>query len=152
MSFEEKIKSLNLILPSAPSAIAAYIPAKKNGNIIYTSGQLPLKEGKLIYTGKVGKDLDVQQAKEAMQQSCLNALAAIKALTGSLDSIQSIVKLTAFVASHENFTEQHLVANAASELLFSIFGEIGRHARSAVGLTVLPLNAPVELEMIIEVK
>lgn len=151
MSFEEKLKELNLTLPDPPKAIASYIPAKKMGNLIFTSGQLPLKNGVLVSTGRVGETATIEQAKLAMKQSCLNALSATKALIDDLDKIKSIIKLTAFVSSSNDFFEQHLVANEASELLFQLFGEKGRHARSAVGLNALPLNATVELEMILEI-
>lgn len=151
MSFEVKLKELNISLPDPPKAIASYIPAKKIGNLIFTSGQLPMKNGVLVSVGRVGETAKIEDAKLAMRQSCLNALAAIKSLTGNLDKIKNIVKLTAFVSSSNDFFEQHLVANEASELLFQIFGETGRHSRSAVGLNSLPLNASVELEMIVEI-
>lgn len=151
MSIESKISELGYTLPASPKAIASYIPAKMIGKLIFTSGQLPLKNGELVLKGKIGKNISVQDTKQSMEAACLNALAAIKGVCGSLDSIQNIVKITVFVASEPEFTEQHLVANFASELLMKIFGESGRHSRSAVGVSSLPLDACVELEMIAEV-
>ncbi|TGK06637.1 RidA family protein [Leptospira semungkisensis] len=147
MSILEKIKSLGLELPPTPKAIAAYIPASQSGNLVFTSGQLPMKDGKLMLTGILGAGLGVEDVKAAAEQAALNALAAISGVIGDLDQIKSIVKIGVFVASSPEFTEQHLVANHASNLLLSIFGEAGRHARFAVGNSSLPLGAPVEVEM-----
>ncbi|HMV45435.1 MAG TPA: RidA family protein [Leptospiraceae bacterium] len=152
MPIEEKIKSLGLTLPPVPKAIASYIPANGSGKLVFTSGQLPMKDGKLLYTGQTGKDVTIEQAREAMKQSCLNALSAIKGYIGDLDQIQKVVKIGAFVSSAESFFEQHIVANAASDLLLEIFGEPGKHARFAIGVNTLPLNACVELEVTVEVK
>ncbi|MBK6607611.1 MAG: RidA family protein [Leptospiraceae bacterium] len=152
MSIEEKLKSLGLELPPIPKAIASYIPANGAGNLVFTSGQLPMKEGKLLYTGRTGAEVSLEQAKEAMKQSCLNALAAIKGYIGDLDKIGRVVKIGAFVSSDNAFFEQHLVANAASDLLMELFGEAGKHARFAIGVNALPLNACVELELTVEVK
>lgn len=151
MSIETRLQELGITIPTAPKAIASYIPANRSGNLVFTSGQLPLIDGKLFLAGKVGKDISIEKAGEAARISCLNALAAIKGVIGDLKQIQKIVKLGVFVASDENFYEQHLVANFASELLVSLFGEAGRHARFAVGTSSLPLNAVVEIEMIAEV-
>ena len=120
--------------------------------MVFTSGQLPMKEGKLLYTGRTGAEVSLDQAKEAMKQSCLNALAAIKGYIGDLDKIGRVVKIGAFVSSDNAFFEQHLVANAASDLLMELFGEAGKHARFAIGVNALPLNACVELELTVEVK
>jgi enamine deaminase RidA (YjgF/YER057c/UK114 family) len=152
MSFEKKITELGIILPDPPKAIASYIPANKADKFVFTSGQLPLKEGKLISTGKVGKEVSMQNAQLGMTQACLNALSAIRAIIGDLDKIEKIVKLGAFVSSENDFYEQHLVANAASDLLFSIFGESGRHSRFAIGVNTLPLNSSVELEVTVLLK
>jgi len=148
---EEKLRQLNLVLPEAPKPLAAYVPCARAGNLIFVSGMLPLKGGKLVYEGKLGKELSLEQGKEAAKLACLNALSAIKSEIRELKKISKIVKLTCYVASAESFTEQHLVANAASELLISIFGEKGKHARAAVGVASLPKNAAVEIEMIVEV-
>ncbi len=147
MSILDKIKSLGLELPPTPKAIAAYIPAARTGNLVFTSGQLPLKDGKLLLTGTLGAGLVVDDLKAATEQATLNGLAAIAGVIGELDQIQAIVKIGVFVASTSDFTEQHLVANHASNLLLSIFGEKGKHARFAVGNASLPLGAPVEVEI-----
>ena len=152
MSIEEKLKSLGLELPPIPKAIASYIPANRSGNLVFTSGQLPTKEGKLLFTGRTGGEVSLDEAKEAMKQSCLNALAAVKGVIGDLDKITKVVKVGAFVSSDNSFYEQHLVANAASDLLMELFEDLGRHARFAIGVNALPLNACVELELTVEVK
>lgn len=152
MLFEEKLKELGLTLPPPPKAIASYKPANRSGDRVFTSGQLPVREGKLIYTGKVGSDVSMEHAREAAEQSCLNALSAVKSLLGDSATIKRIIKVGVYVASANEFHEQHLVANAASDLLVKIFGEEGRHARFAIGVNVLPLNAPVEIEMTVEVE
>ncbi|MCW7492039.1 RidA family protein [Leptospira sp. 2 VSF19] len=152
MPIHDKLKQLGLEIPPVPAALAAYIPSKRSGNLIFTSGQLPLIGGKLRKTGKVGKDLSLEEAKEEAKQCVLNALAAILLHVESLDKIKSIVKLGVFVSGTSEFTEQHLVANGASELLATIFGEKGKHARFAIGVSSLPLDASVELEMVAEVE
>ena len=136
---------------TTPAAIAAYIPAKRVGNTILTSGQLPIKEGKIILTGKLGKDVSIAATKDAAELACLNALAATKALSGELDSIKQVVRVVVFVNSAADFYEQHLVANHASEFLAEIFGDKGKHCRSAVGVYALPLNSCLELELTVEV-
>ncbi|TGK79592.1 RidA family protein [Leptospira bourretii] len=151
MPIQDHLKELGLEIPPVPAALAAYIPSKRSGNLIFTSGQLPLVGGKLRKTGKVGKDLSIEEAKEEAKQCVLNALAATLLHIDSLDKIKSIVKLGVFVAGTPEFTEQHLVANGASELLATIFGEKGKHARFAIGVSSLPLDAAVELEMVAEV-
>ncbi|MEM7182177.1 MAG: RidA family protein [Spirochaetota bacterium] len=151
MYIEEKIDSLGKSLPTAPAAIAAYIPAKQVGTTILTSGQLPLQEGKVILTGKLGKDITIEDTKEAAELACLNALAATKALCGKLDAIKQVVRVVVYVNSAADFYEQHLVANHASEFLAEIFGEKGKHCRSAVGVYALPLNSCLELELTVEV-
>ncbi|WP_066632609.1 RidA family protein [Desulfolucanica intricata] len=152
MSVEEKIKTLGLSIPQAPKPVAAYIPAVKTGDYIYTSGQLPLVEGELKYKGKLGRDLSVEEGYEAAKICALNCLGIIKSMVESLDDIEKIVKLTGFVNSSEGFTEQPKVINGASLLLAQIFGDKGTHARSAVGVSELPLGAAVEVEIIVKVK
>jgi len=149
---EEKIKELGFEVPEVAKPLAAYIPAKKVGNLVMTSGQVPLVKGKIKYAGKVGKELSEEDGQKAAQVCALNCLAAIKGVIGNLDKILEVVKLTVFVASTEDFTAQPKVANGASELIGKIFGEAGRHVRSAVGVTSLPLNAAVEIEMIVRVE
>lgn len=149
---EEKIKELGFDLPQVAKPLAAYIPAKQIGNLVMTSGQVPVVIGEIKYKGKVGKDLSEEDGQKAAQICALNCLAAIKGVIGSLDKIAEVIKLTVFVASAENFTAQPKVANGASELIGQIFGEAGKHARSAVGVTALPLDAAVEIEMIVSVK
>jgi len=149
MSVESNLYKLGLILPPVPSAIATYIPVKKLGNLIYTSGQIPFKEGKIVNQGKVGKELSIEKAGEALEICCLNALSAIQTVV-ELSEIKNISKITIFVASDPEFYEHHLVANYASNLLISIFEDKGKHTRSALGVSSLPLNACVELELIVE--
>ena len=148
---EEKIKELGLELPEVAKPLAAYIPAKQVGNLVMTSGQVPLVKGIINFAGKVGKELSEEEGQKAAQICALNCLAAIKGVIGNLDKIVEVVKLTVFVASAEDFTAQPKVANGASELIGKIFGEAGKHVRSAVGVTALPLNASVEIEMIVRV-
>ncbi|MDF3818782.1 RidA family protein [Leptospira sp. 96542] len=151
MSIESTISQLGIQIPPVPEALAAYIPSKRSGNLIFTSGQLPLVAGKLQKTGKLGKEVSLEEGKMEAKQCVLNALASILLHIDSLEKISSIVKLGVYVASSPNFTEQHLVANGASEVIASIFGEKGKHARFAIGVSSLPLDASVELEMIVEV-
>jgi enamine deaminase RidA (YjgF/YER057c/UK114 family) len=148
---EEKIKELGFELPEVAKPLAAYIPAKQVGNLVMTSGQVPFVKGVINFIGKVGKELSEEEGQKAAQICALNCLAAIKGVIGNLDKIVEVVKLTVFVASAEEFTAQPKVANGASELIGKIFGEAGKHVRSAVGVTALPLNASVEIEMIVRV-
>lgn len=148
---EEKIRELGFEIPEAAKPLAAYIPAKQVGNLVMTSGQVPLVKGEIRYKGKVGKDLSEEDGIKAAQVCALNCLAAIKSVIGDLDKIVEIEKLTVFVASCESFTAQPKVANGASELIGKIFGEAGKHVRSAVGVTVLPLDSAVEIEMIVKI-
>lgn len=152
MAITEHLNALGIQIPPVPKALAAYIPSKRTGNLIFTSGQLPLREGKLQKTGKLGKNVSLEEAKEEARQCVLNALSTLLLHIPSLDHVKSIVKLGVYVASAENFIEQHLVANGASELLSQIFGEQGKHARFAIGVSSLPLDASVELEMTVEVE
>ncbi len=148
---EERLAELGLSIPEAVKPLAAYVPAVRTGNYIYTSGQLPMREGSLIRTGKVGGEVTPEQAVDCAQQCALNGLAAVKSLVGELSSVVRVVKVVAFVASTPDFTGQPGVANGASELMGEVFGEAGQHARSAVGVAVLPLDAPVEVELVVEV-
>lgn len=145
-----RLAELGLTLPELVPPIAAYVPAVRSGNHVHVSGQLPIADGELLATGKVGAEVTAEQARQLAAQCALNALAAVDALVG-LDRVVQIVKVTGFVASAEGFTGQPTVLNGASELLGKVFGDAGRHARSAVGVAELPLGAPVEIDMIVEV-
>jgi enamine deaminase RidA (YjgF/YER057c/UK114 family) len=151
MGARERLAELGLELPKVVPPVAAYVPAARTGNLVYTSGQLPMVDGKLPATGKVGGEVGAGQAKELAATCALNALAAIDALAG-LENVVRIVKVVGFVASTPDFTGQPGVVNGASELFGSVFGEAGQHARSAVGVSALPLDAPVEVEVIAEVR
>lgn len=150
--FEEKIKQMEITIPEPVKPLAAYIPAMQVGNLVMTSGQVPIASGAVKYQGKVGKDLSEEEGKEAAKLCAINCLSAVKSVIGSLDKINRVLKLTVFIASAEGFTAQPKVANGASELIGEIFGEAGKHVRSAVGVSELPLNSAVEIEMIVEVK
>ena len=152
MKLQEKLDSLGIVLPSVPGPFGAYVPAKRSGNLIFVAGQLPMKEGKLLAIGQVPSRCSVEQAKTAARQCVINALAAIKAIEGSLDIIRGVVRVGAFVNSDTNFTQQPQVANGASEFLLELFGDAGRHARAAVGVNTLPLDAAVEVEFIFELE
>ncbi len=144
----QRLSELGLVLPPAPKPLAAYVPATRSGGLVYTSGQIPTRDGELVARGKVGAEVSLETAVECARVAVLNAVAVLADEAGGLDEIERIVKVTVFVASVPDFTGQPQVANGASELLAEIFGEAGRHARSAVGLTALPLDAPVEIEVI----
>ncbi len=147
----ERLAALGLVLPPVATPVAAYVPAVRTGNYVYTSGQLPLVDGKLQVTGKVGESVSPADAVGLARVCALNALAAAADAAGGLDAIARVVKVTGFVASAPAFTGQAQVINGASEFLIEVLGEAGRHARSAVGMAVLPLDSPVEVEMIVEV-
>ncbi len=147
---EQALAELGLTVPEVVKPVAAYVPAVRTGEYVYTSGQLPMRDGSLMATGKVGGDVTPEEAYECAQQCALNAIAAVKAEIGDLSLVRRVVKVVAFVASTSDFTGQPAVANGASELLGKVFGEAGRHARSAVGVAVLPLDAPVEVEIVVE--
>ena len=149
---EGKINQLGFTVPAAPKPLASYIPAVKSGNLVFTAGQLPIKDGSLIFKGKLGKDLNEEDGKKAAQLCALNCLSVIKNEIESLDNIDRIIKMTVFVSSSEGFINHPQVANGASDLIKDIFGENGKHVRSAVGVAELPLNAPVEIEMIVRTK
>jgi enamine deaminase RidA (YjgF/YER057c/UK114 family) len=148
---EQRLAELGLTLPEVAAPLAAYVPAVRTGDHVYTSGQLPLVKGELAATGKVGAEIDPEQARELARICALNALAAVKSVVGDLSRIVRVVKVVGFVASAPGFTGQPQVVNGASELLADVLGEAGRHARSAVGVAVLPLDAPVEVELIAEI-
>jgi enamine deaminase RidA (YjgF/YER057c/UK114 family) len=147
---EERLRELGLELPGVPAPLAAYVPAVRSGAWVFTSGQLPFKDGTLVATGKVGAEVDEAAAVAAARLCALNALATVHSVTGDL-SVVRIVKVVGFVASAPGFTAQPAVVNGASELLGEVFGDRGRHARSAVGVASLPLDAPVEVELVAEV-
>ncbi|MDR7867312.1 MAG: RidA family protein [Sporomusaceae bacterium] len=152
MSIESKLKEMGLTLPEAPKPVAAYVPAVASGGYVYTAGQIPFVGGELKYKGKVGRDLDESQGYEAARVCVLNCLSVIKAQVGSLDNVEQVVKVTGFVSSAPGFNGQPKVINGASELLGQLFGDKGLHARSAVGVNELPLDAACEVEMIVKVK
>jgi enamine deaminase RidA (YjgF/YER057c/UK114 family) len=149
---EEILRKLEINLPDSPVPLAAYVPAKQSGNLVFTAGQLPIVNGELISKGLLGQDVEIEEANKAARICTLNALAAIKGVVGDLDRIKQIVRVVGYVASVPTFTQQPAVVNGASELLLEIFGEAGKHARSAVGMAVLPLNASVEIELTVEVE
>ena len=148
---EERLAELGLSVPEVAKPVAAYVPAVRSGDHVFTSGQLPMRDGELMRTGKVGGEVSQEEAVECARQCGLNALAAIRAVIGELSEVKRVVKVVVFVASTTDFTAQPQVANGVSELLGEVFGEAGRHARSAVGVSVLPLDAPVEVELVVEV-
>ena len=150
-NWSARLTELGITLPSVVPPVAAYVPAVRTGNYVYTSGQLPIVEGKLTIAGKLGAGVSDEDAKAAARTCALNALAAVDALVG-IDSVVRIVKVVGFVASAEGFTGQPGVVNGASEFLGEVFGDAGAHARSAVGVAELPLGAPVEVELIAEVQ
>lgn len=151
MSVEQKLRSLGYDVPEPPKSVASYMPAVKSGNLIFVSGQLPFTQGTLKYKGKVGIDVSKEEAYEAAVICTLNCLSVVKAQAGSLDDIKKIVKVTGYISSSSGFNEQHAVLNGSSELLADVFLEKGKHARAAVGVNELPLGAPVEIEMIVEI-
>ena len=148
---EARLAELGLKLPEVVAPVASYLPAVQSGSYVYTAGQLPLVNGSLPATGKVGADVSPEDAHELAATCALNALAAVKSVVGDLDRIVRVVKVTGFVASTPDFTGQPAVVNGASDLLGKVLGDKGRHARSAVGVAVLPLDAPVEVELQVEV-
>ena len=150
--YEEKFREMGITIPDVPKPAAAYIPAKKAGNLVFCSGQGPSVEGRLIHTGKVGKEKTVEEGYDAARTCALNCLAAVKALVGSLDKIEEIVQVRGFVNSAPDFGDQPEVINGASELLEKIFGGKGKHARCALGTSSLPRDITVELEMIVKVR
>jgi len=152
MMFETRISELGLTIPSVPAPLAAYVPAVRTGNYVYTSGQLPFINGELIAIGQVHAEVDLDTAVLCARQCALNALAAVKSAITTLDDIEQIVKVVGFVSAPHDFAHHPRVINGASELLGEIFGEAGKHARSAVGVSSLPMGAPVELEMVVRIR
>ncbi|MCS6562096.1 MULTISPECIES: RidA family protein [Curtobacterium] len=150
MSVEDRLAELGLTLPPVAAPVAAYVPAVVTGQYVYTAGQLPFVDGALPVTGKVGASVDADTATAQARVAALNALAAVESVAGSLDRVARVVKVTVFVASEPSFTGQPGVANGASTLVGEVFGDAGVHARSAVGVAVLPLDAPVEVELVVE--
>ena len=148
---QDRLAALGLVLPPVVIPVFAYVPAVRTGSYVYTAGQLPVVDGELLMTGKVGAQVSVAEGAALARTCALNALAALASVTSGLSSVVRVVKVTGFVASDPGFTEQPQVVNGASELLLEVFGEAGRHARSAVGMAVLPFDAPVEVELIAEV-
>ncbi|MDI6745162.1 MAG: RidA family protein [Thermodesulfovibrionales bacterium] len=148
---EERLKQLGIELPAAPKPLGSYIPLVRTGNLIFLSGMLPLVEGKLTREGRVGEKVTIDEAREDAKQSAINALSILKSHLGSLNRVRKCIKITGYIASASDFIGQPDVLNAASDFMFEIFGEVGKHARAAVGVNVLPLNSPVELEFIFEV-
>ena len=151
-TIEKRLAALGVTIPPAAAPAANYVPFAQTGKLLFTAGQLPLAAGKLEATGLLGKDLDTEAGKRAAQLCAINVLAQIQAAAGDLENIARLVKITVFVASAPGFTEQHLVANGASDFLAEALGERGKHARSAVGVALLPMNAAVEVEAIVELK
>jgi len=148
---DEKLAALDIILPIPPKPAGSYIPVVKTGNLLFVSGQIPMKEGKVIFQGKVPVNITIDDAQKAAKLCIVNALAQLKAEIGSLDKISKIVKVSGFVNSSQDFAEQPKIINAASDLLFEIFGDKGKHSRIAVGVASLPLNSAVEIDMIVEI-
>jgi len=151
MSFEARLAELKITLPPAPKPVATYVPAVRAGDLLFLSGTGPFKDGVIVYAGKLGKDLTVEQGYEAARLTLLNALAMVRQELDTLDRVTRVVRLTGHVASAEGFTQQPAVINGASDLLVQIFGEAGRHARLALGAAELPLNMAIELELILQV-
>ncbi|MCZ3389041.1 MAG: RidA family protein [Actinomycetia bacterium] len=148
---EQRLAELGLELPEVVTPLASYVPAVRSGSYVYTSGQVPMVQGKMQVTGKVGAEVDAETAKEAARTCALNALAAVRSVTGDLSAVTRVIKVVGYVASTPDFTGQPGVVNGASDLLGHVFGDAGAHARSAVGVVSLPLDAPVEVELIVEV-
>ncbi|MFO8060093.1 MAG: RidA family protein [Bacillota bacterium] len=152
MNVQQKLADMGLEVPEVAAPVAAYIPGVRTGNLFFTSGQLPTVGGELKYTGHVGSEVSPEDAYQAARIACLNCLGVIRAEVGDLSRVRRVVKVTGFVSSDPDFTEQPQVVNGASELLLELFGDKGKHARAAVGMANLPLGAPVEVEMIVEVE
>lgn len=151
ISPEERLKELGISLSEAPAPLGSYVPSVRTGNLLFLSGMLPLREGKLLRTGRVGESVSLNEAQEDAKQAAINALSILKAQIGSIDRVVRCIKLVGYIASAPDFTQQPAVLNAASDLMRDVFGDAGKHARAAVGVSVLPLNSPVEIEFIFEV-
>ncbi|MGD9987662.1 RidA family protein [Pseudonocardia sp.] len=150
MAHSDRLRELGLTLPAVPTPAGAYVPARRSGSFVFTAGQVPVVDGKVVAQGKVGADVSTEQAYDLARVCALNAIAAVDALVG-IDAITGVVKVVGFVASAPGYNDQPKVVNGASELLGELFGEAGLHARSAVGVAELPLDVPVEVELIVEV-
>jgi len=151
MTPEENLNRLGLTLPPAPAPVGSYVPAVRTGTLVFVSGQLPMQDGRLLATGKVGAEVSLEEAQQCARQAALNALAVCADAAGGLDAVTRIVRLTGHVASAAGFTDQAQVMNAASDLVAEVFGNAGRHSRAALGAAELPLGSPLEVEMIAEV-
>lgn len=150
MKPSERLAELNLVLPNVAAPVGSYVPALRSGNHILTSGQLPFRDGEVICSGKVPSDVSVEEAAEGTAVAVLNALAAVADVAGGIDAIKRVVRVCVFVNSNSDFTKQPTVANGASDLIGKIFGDAGKHVRSAIGVAALPLNAAIELELVVE--
>jgi enamine deaminase RidA (YjgF/YER057c/UK114 family) len=148
---EENLKKIGIILPTPPKPVGSYIPVVRTGNLVFVSGQIPISDGKIIYSGKVTKNVSIEDAQKAARLCIINALSQLKLELGNLDKISRIVRVSGFVNSPPEFTEQPKVINGASDLLFEIFDKKGQHARIAVGVSSLPLNSAVEIDLIVEI-
>ena len=148
---EKRLKELGIIIPNAPKPAGSYIPVVLTGKLAFVSGQIPIKDGQIVYQGKVGTTQSIDNAKEAAKLCIINGLAQIETYCGTLDNLEKIIKISGFVNSTKDFTEHPKVINAASDLLMKIFGEKGKHSRIAIGVSSLPLNATVEIDMIVEI-
>jgi len=151
MEIEKKMRGLGLELPEVPKPVASYVPAVRSGNYVYTSGQVPFVKGELMHRGKLGGDLTIEQGYECARVTALNCLAAVKSVIDDLDRVKQIVRVTGFINSAPGFTDQPKVLNGASDLLVEIFGERGKHSRLAIGTSELPLGAPLEIDMVVEI-
>lgn len=151
MNIENKLEELGITIPVTSVPLGSYVPCTQTGNLLFLSGILPLREGKLVRTGRVGESVTLLEAQEEARQIVLNALSIIRNHLGSLDKIKKCIRLNGYIASADNFTEQPKVLNAASDLLVEILGESGKHTRTAIGVYVLPLNSPLEIDFIFEV-
>lgn len=152
MTPEEKLKTLGIELPEVPKPLGSYVPFVKIGNLVYLSGMLPLRGGKLTKSGRVGDSVSLEEASEAARTTAINALAVLKSAVGSLDKVRRCVRIEGYVASAQDYTDQPKVLNGTSNLIFEVFGEAGLHTRTAIGVNILPLNSPVEISFIFEVK
>ncbi len=151
-SIDNRLAELGIVLPDVATPVANYLPYVRSGNLIFTAGQLPMKDGRLMLTGLLGDGVTIEQGNACARQCAINILAIARAVTGDLGKVKRVVKLVGFVAGGAHFTDQPKVVNGASDLFVEVFGEAGRHARSAVGVSALPLNAPVEVEAVIEIE
>ncbi|WP_054697343.1 RidA family protein [Syntrophomonas palmitatica] len=152
MNIEKRIEELGIFIPAASKPVAAYVPGVVAGDLLFISGQLPVFNGKLLYSGRAGQDLSLEDGQAAARTAVINCLAVLKDQIESWDNLVRVIKITGFVQSADSFHEQHLIINGASQLLLDIFGDRGRHSRAAVGVNALPLNAACEIEMICQIK